>query len=109
MYPGFKGKPTEEPFIKLHEHLRAVAGKAKAAIFIGFAFRDDYINTILSELPPGIPQFIINKDDPLPDLAFLEGCKHFNEGFTAEAVEECIKYLGGAEANGQEEEREEEE
>ena len=93
LYPGFKGKPDKEPFIKFHEHLRAVAGRARAAIFIGFAFRDDYINEILSSLPSRIPKYVINKDDSLPDLHFLEGCGHFNNGLTEQAVEDCIKYL----------------
>ena len=93
LYPGFKGEPDEEPFIKFHEHLRAVVSNAAAAIFIGFAFRDEYINTILSGLRSDIPRYVINKDAPLPDLAFLEGCEHSNEGFTAEAVEDGIKHL----------------
>ena len=93
LYPGFKGKPDKEPFIKFHEHLRAVADRARAAIFIGFAFRDNYINEILSSLPLGIPTYVINKDDSLPELHFLEGCGHFNNGLTRQAVEGCINYL----------------
>lgn len=103
-YPGFKGAPEEEPFIKFHEHLRAVVGKARVAIFIGFAFRDEYINGILSDLPPelstknltGIKKFVVSKDDSLPDLSFLGDCWHFNDGFTAEAVSECVEEVNRA-------------
>ena len=93
LYPGYKGAPNREPFRKFHEHLRAVVRKAKAAIFIGFAFRDEYINSILSGLRPEIPKLVINKDDSLPNLPFLEVCEHFSNGFTAETVEDCIKRL----------------
>lgn len=88
LYPGFKGPPKDEPFIKFHEHLRAVVREARAAIFIGFAFRDEYINGILSDFPWGISTFVINKDDSLPDLPFLVDCKHFKDGLTVEAVME---------------------
>lgn len=104
LYPGFKGPPKDEPFIKFHEHLRAVVGKARVAIFIGFAFRDEYINGILSNLPSelspknltGIKKFVISKDDSLPDLSFLGDCWHFNDGFTAEAVSECVEEVNRA-------------
>ena len=94
LYPGFKGEPKDEPFIKFHEYLRTVVHKAKAAIFIGFAFRDEYINTILSDLPPEVPKYVINKDNSLPALSFLRSCKHFKTGFTREAIEHCIESIG---------------
>ena len=93
LYPGYKGEPDQEPFIKFHEHLRTVTQKAMKALFIGFSFRDDYINSILAELPSEIPKFVITKDDPLPDLPFLNGCGHFNGGFTEEAVEACLQHV----------------
>ena len=97
LYPGYKGepdkeKPDEELFAKFHEHLRAVVQKAIKALFIGFSFRDEYINSILSELRPEIPKFVITKDDSLPDLPFLNGCQHFNDGLTTETVEACIQH-----------------
>ena len=94
LYPGFKGEPKDEPFIKFHEYLREVVHRTKAAIFIGFAFRDEYINTILSELPPEVPKYVINKDNSLPALSFLRSCKHFKTGFTRETIEHCIESIG---------------
>lgn len=96
LYPGYKGVPIEEPFVKFHEHLRAVVRQANMAIFVGFAFRDDYINTILSELPSDIPKFVINKDDTLPDgldFSFLNESEHLNIGFTRESVETIMTYF----------------
>ncbi len=93
LYPGYKGEPDQEPFIKFHEHLRAVVQKANIAIFVGFAFRDDYINDILSALPPEIPTYVINRDESLPSLPFTNAYKHFNEGFTAGAATACLESL----------------
>lgn len=93
LYPGFKGTPDEEPFNKFHEHLRAVVRKADAAIFVGYAFRDEYIKDILSGLRPEIPVHLINKDEFLPDLPFTNEYTHFSDGFTAKVVQDCIRDL----------------
>lgn len=93
LYPGFKGEPNEEPFIKFHEHLRAVTGKVNAAIFVGFSFRDESINTILSGLPEQIPKYVISKDTSLPNLPFPGECQHFNTGFTEESITNCLDGL----------------
>lgn len=90
LYPGHKGEPREEPFITFHNHLRLVAQQADAAIFIGYAFRDEYINQILSNLPPRIPKYVVNQEQPLPNLGFLDGAMHFDYGFTEQSVTECI-------------------
>ena len=93
LYPGYKGEPNQEPFIKFHEHLLSVVRQADIAIFVGFAFRDEHINSILSELRPDIPKYVINKDTSLPDLAFLAECKHFSDGLTAETAGKCMGSL----------------
>lgn len=90
LYPGYKDEPDIEPFRKFHEHLQSVVQKAKLAIFVGFAFRDEYINTILSNLPTEIPKFVINKEHQLPDVPFLTGCTHLKDGLTTESVESCL-------------------
>ena len=100
LYPGYKGEPDEEPFVKFHRHLRAVVRQATGAVFIGYAFRDQYINTILSEFPPKIPKIVINKDSSLPDLPFLKGAKHFSEGLTKETAKVCINSLYPKSASG---------
>ncbi len=48
IYPGFKGEPRNEPFITFHNHFSNSIPKSKYIIFIGFAFRDEFINNILS-------------------------------------------------------------
>ena len=93
LYPGYKGVPRQEPFGKFHDYLQGAVREADAAVFIGFAFRDEYINTILSDLPQEIPKFVVNKDATLPDLTFLKECTHHKEGITKESVEACILSL----------------
>ena len=74
--------------------------QATGAIFIGFAFRDEYINTIFSEFPLKIPKIVINKDSSLPDFPFLKGAKHFSEGLTKETAKVCINTLYPKSASG---------
>ena len=103
LYPGNKGKPTEEPFQTFHKHLQAVVQRAKMALFIGFSFRDEYINTILSDLPQKTPKFVITKsagkqiDNTPPTGAPLTGnCLHWRGGFTEETAEDCLGEISAA-------------
>ena len=94
LYPGFKGEPKEEPFIKFHEHLRAVVTRARAAIFVGYSFRDKYINDILSgNLPKEVPKYVITKNLPSPIPSFLDpdhNSTHNDNGFTRDTVAKCL-------------------
>lgn len=46
LYPGFKGIPSSQPFIDLHEKLDKRLAEADMVYVLGFAFRDDFINNI---------------------------------------------------------------
>ncbi|MCE2486946.1 MAG: tetratricopeptide repeat protein [Desulfurellaceae bacterium] len=63
------------------------------AIFVGFAFRDSYINGILSDLSQDIPKFVINKGGSPPDFLALEDREHSENGLTAASVDACLKSL----------------
>ena len=104
LYPGYKGAPTQGPFNVFHQHLRKVVREEyeplAAAIFIGFAFRDDYINSILADLPSEIPMCFITKaggelaDDKQPPRApSSNSCMHLRGGLTEESVEVCLKHV----------------
>ena len=93
LYPGDKEWPTEEPFIAFYEHLRWVARNAHAAIFVGYAFRDENINRILSDLPANIPVFVIDMEEDLPRQVFLQNAVHFGNGFTHDSAKGCIQGL----------------
>ncbi len=93
LYPGHKGEPNREPFITFHNHLRSIVLQAEAAIFIGYAFRDEHINGILANLPPDIPMYLINKGERPSLPAFLDDAIYFDSGFTDQSVAECIDSL----------------
>ena len=93
IYPGFKGEPQEEPFVTFHSYFRRFVERARAAIFIGYAFRDEFINGILSFLPSDIPKFVINKEQSVPDLDFLQDSSHFGEGFSEESIAAFLALL----------------
>jgi hypothetical protein len=47
IYPGFKGRPSDVPFAGFHEYFKRRVSKVTHMLFIGFAFRDEYINELL--------------------------------------------------------------
>ena len=110
LYPGYKGEPTEDPFRTFHTHLRKVVNEKyaplSAAVFIGFAFRDDSINRVFSDLPPETPTCFITKSDitPLPPetrpprapLIEEKKFRHLCGGLTAETVAECLAAISAA-------------
>ena len=70
IYPGFKGAPAAEPFIAFHRHLVRVARAAAAVLFVGFAFRDQHVNELLtSAVRPRTPILVINPEEHL-DIPF---------------------------------------
>ena len=48
LYPGFKGSPQDEPFLSLHRQFLDRLLSADYTIFMGFAFRDPYINSLVN-------------------------------------------------------------
>jgi hypothetical protein len=49
IYPAEKVKPEIEPFQTLHKIFEKEFRQADATIFIGFAFRDDYLNSVMKK------------------------------------------------------------
>ena len=99
LYPGHKGEPLEEPYLAFHSHLRLMVRSADAAIFVGYSFRDEFINQILSGLSPGVPKYVITKEQSneqdqgtqIPE--FLSDAERVREGFTRDSVNSCLEYL----------------
>lgn len=88
IYPGFKGIPKDEPFSILHSYLEAAIQRADVIIFIGFAFRDEYISTCLSR---NLGSKLIHVVDP-GEVTFpseiANQVRHIKKGFDAEAMKE---------------------
>jgi SIR2-like domain len=59
IYPGFKGRPSDVPFIAFHEYFRRRVSVVSHMLFIGFAFRDDYINDLLATATPSTSEIAI--------------------------------------------------
>jgi SIR2-like domain len=95
IYPGFKGHPEAEPFTLFHDYFRYVVQHASAAIFIGFAFRDEYINEILRErMRPEIPIVIIGWGPESPSIPFnSDRYQYFSIGFTRETSMLAVEYI----------------
>lgn len=51
VYPAQKSVPEDDPFKTLFEHFQKELMSSNIAIFIGFAFRDDYLNSLIREYP----------------------------------------------------------
>ena len=98
LYPGYKGVPEKKPFSIFHQHLRnSISGRYEpltAAIFVGFAFRDEYINSILREIRPETPMYIINIGDELPPSVPPVGKPILiSDGFTEKTAALCLRYI----------------
>lgn len=82
LYPGFKGVPSREPFISFHEYFRRRVSTASHILFIGFAFRDGYINELVSSaITPDCRVAVLNPADSLPGQPFLSKAFHIKAGF----------------------------
>ena len=82
LYPGFKGVPSNEPFVAFHNYFRRKLSTATHVLFIGFAFRDEHINDLInSALPSGSKIAVVDPRSHLPQLPFLAKASHFPNNF----------------------------
>lgn len=92
IYPGFKGTPNDELFKKLHDYFQKTLSLADIIIFIGFAFRDKYINEILrSNLRPNAQVIVLNPAEHLPNFPLPENqLLHIKKPFNLEGCNEVL-------------------
>jgi hypothetical protein len=97
IYPGHKGPSPDPPFDLFHDHFRRVVKAARAILFIGFAFRDDYINDILRNATPRETKLILINPSGKPDSFPLRGhnVKVIKKGFDEESVNEATDFILG--------------
>jgi hypothetical protein len=82
LYPGFKGLASHEPFSTFHAYFRNQIRAATHVLFIGFAFRDEHIETILREISSVTRVANWNPADQ-PDRPYLKNASHVGEPFGA--------------------------
>lgn len=92
LYPGFKGRPDRQPFIAFHEYFKHRLTQATHLLFIGFAFRDEFINEVVAtSISPSARIAVV---DPTPklagDISFLERAVHLSQAFGTPKVKTLL-------------------
>lgn len=92
IYPGFKGRPSDPTFQAFHNHFRKRLESATVVIFIGFAFRDEYINEICERsINAQTSTSVINPEKV--DLPFESNHSQYIEApFDEEAVSAVVEF-----------------
>lgn len=94
LYPGFKGSPDREPFITFHNYLLSGLSDATAIIFIGFSFRDSYINDLLRFTNSKAKIIVLNPRE-IKNVPFNpKRVTSLVEGFGKESLPKLIKAIG---------------
>lgn len=92
IYPGFKGTETAQYLSLMHRYFADRVEEADVIVFIGFAFRDDYVNRILERTRPSTLVFVVNpiKPEVMPERGKVE---HIKAGFDKGSVAELLAKL----------------
>jgi hypothetical protein len=94
VYPGFKGVPQSEPFSAFHAHLAKSIGTATDLVFIGFAFRDEYINNLLSRLTSPQATIVVLNPAETPDQPYDPNrVRHVREPFGLDSPIKVLEAL----------------
>lgn len=94
IYPGFKGTPRDEPFVTFHNYFESAIRDCDALIFIGFAFRDEHINDLLSRnITKSQAVVVIN---PERIACPIKVDRYISSGFSEESVGETMMVLNEA-------------
>lgn len=97
LYPGFKGVPSREPFVSFHDYFRRTLQSATHVLFIGFAFRDEYINSIIAAaLQPSSRVAVVDPIETLPGKPFLTNALHMKQWFGHERSGSVLALAGRA-------------
>lgn len=92
IYPGFKGTETAQYLSIMHRYFGDRVEEADVVMFIGFAFRDEYVNRILERTRPSGLVFVLNpvKPDTMPPRGKVH---HVAEGFDRSSVTKLLANL----------------
>jgi len=96
IYPGFKGRPSEPLFLSFHEHLRKTIRTSRVAIFIGFAFRDPYINEVIAASITARTTCIVVNPSRVQLPFDLPKTHYIEAGFDEESVSQIVSFARAA-------------
>lgn len=96
IYPGFKGVPKDEPFSLMHSYFEAAMQRSDVIVFVGFAFRDEYINTCIDRSVGSKAVYVIDPGDVVVPLSFKDNVHHIRMGFDASSVIELSRLIASA-------------
>jgi hypothetical protein len=88
VYPGFKGRSDIEFFREFHDYFEEKLSSATHLLFIGFAFRDEYINQIIREnISTDAQVIVVNPDKSVKFPALRHrNLKYLHEYFDLSSV-----------------------
>jgi hypothetical protein len=93
-YPGFKGIPDREPFNTFHNYFATSLAAATHLVFVGFAFRDEYINSLLVRLTSASASVLLINPVAVKDLPFpAERVNHIELPFNTESVTRMVQEI----------------
>ena len=93
IYPGFKGAPETSPFNLFHNRFARILTMSDVLVFIGYAFRDEYINNLIrTNKNEKAKVFIINPVEINVPFASRE-YEHFPEYFNKKSVEKLMSKI----------------
>jgi hypothetical protein len=83
IYPGFKGAAEGPIFKPLHDHFGKALASSKVCVFIGFAFRDGYINQVCERYGNDSQKIIILNPEKPDQVPFSENSKFLFQDYFA--------------------------
>jgi len=95
IYPGFKGRPKVEPFVSLHRYFSDCVAMADMLIFIGFGFRDEYINEICDRSVRQQAAIVVINPAAMPEIPWLKrgNVHHLKVPFSRDSMESLNKII----------------
>jgi hypothetical protein len=92
IYPGFKGQSDSSFFLPLHSFLGDCFESADVLVFIGFAFRDEYINELIADrVRPGAAVYVINPAEGIRFPVRRLRAKMIRDGFNRNVIDDVWK------------------
>lgn len=94
IYPGYKSSPEGGIYAKFHDHFSSRLEECDCIIFLGFAFRDEYINLLCERnIPQNTPVIVIDPSEEI-NAPFEAGqWRHVKNGFDHNSVEQVVDIL----------------